>query len=191
MKKTIFWFALIFPLMLSLWLQFSGYDLKIEDLFFNHQTNEWIMSHEEGPFYRWYLYYLPKWLLAALAIFYLGRFVLSFKKENFKKYRRSCLQVLISLAVVPLLIGFLKAHTHISCPYDLNRYDGKENYYVLFEPHKEYSSGYCFPAGHASGGLSLVSLFYAMPNKILAGTILFLFSVPMGAFQTVNGAHFP
>ena len=101
------------------------------------------------------------------------------------------------LVLIPLTISGIKKVSNIYTPHQTDRYSGDyphvklfENYPADFPPNKP---GRGWPAGHASGGFSLMILYYCFSKRshriyglitgLLAGWIT-------GLYQTLNGQHF-
>ena len=104
-----------------------------------------------------------------------------------------------SALLVPATISLLKRSSDAYCPWDLARYGGSA-------PHVPYvrlfdvlpagvSPGHCFPAGHASSALWLVSLAVLwLPGRPRtawrAGTAGLAGGLALGWMQQLRGAHF-
>ncbi|WP_374694341.1 phosphatase PAP2 family protein [Janthinobacterium sp. J1-1] len=93
-------------------------------------------------------------------------------------------------------MSLLKRRSRSHCPWDIDQFGGTVPYYRLLEFMPDFViAGNCFPAGHASGGLWLISLcvFWlpAEPKKaILAGVAGLAVGLTMGISQQLRGAHF-
>jgi membrane-associated PAP2 superfamily phosphatase len=103
---------------------------------------------------------------------------------------------LACLALVPAVIGVMKARSDIYCPWDLQRYGGEQPYHHFFDslpPPGEPDCGNCFPAGHASGGFALMALGFLFERRRAQWTgfaIGFTVGWTMGIYQLLKGAHF-
>jgi membrane-associated PAP2 superfamily phosphatase len=92
--------------------------------------------------------------------------------------------------------AFGKAAINRHCPWDYDRYGGPVPYSGLFEPAPPgCARGNCFPAGHASGGFSLMSsyfIFYGRSRgRAIAGLLAGLALGSLFGFgQVARGAHF-
>ncbi len=101
-----------------------------------------------------------------------------------------------SALLVPSVISLIKQGSDAHCPWDLARYGGSAPYVRLFDALPEgVLPGHCFPGGHASSALWLVSLAVLwLPGRPdtawraggagLAGGLL------LGWMQQMRGAHF-
>ncbi len=94
------------------------------------------------------------------------------------------------------LVALGKATINRHCPWDYDRYGGEVPYVRLFEPVPDgFKRGHGFPAGHASGGFSLMGSYFIFyrrrPGLARAGLVLGLvMGTVFGFGQLVRGAHF-
>jgi membrane-associated PAP2 superfamily phosphatase len=93
-------------------------------------------------------------------------------------------------------VGILKSTSQHSCPWDLVEYGGRAIEYPLLSSANYFNNpGHCFPGGHASGGFSLMALFFLFYPKdrklafMMLGAAIVLGQI-MGFGQIVRGAHF-
>ena len=113
------------------------------------------------------------------------------------EYKKGLIVVLISAFIVPLSIGSLKAVSNMPCPKNIEIFGGEYPNIKLFE---SYPSDFiqenkvkCWPAGHASGGFTLLSLFFLLKkksNKILVVSFSFILAWSMGLYKMLIGDHF-
>ncbi len=103
--------------------------------------------------------------------------------------------LLTCMVVLPALIAGFKHLSSAPCPWDLARYGGGLPYHHSLSYFFETSgAGYCFPAGHASGGFALLALYFAAysfvryPAVYLLPGLLVGFTFAFG--QEARGAHF-
>ena len=165
-------------------------DLWIQDQLYD--SGEWLVDRHE-PRLRLLLYTLPKYLLAIGAAGCLAVCLGSRKLGRLAPHVRGCSIVLLSLAVVPGAVGLMKSLTHVATPAQITRYGGSRPYRGVVESIRAQEPGARgFPAGHASGGFALISLYLALPFAWRrAGLGLGLGpGLLMGTYQTVNGQHF-
>lgn len=104
--------------------------------------------------------------------------------------------VALCAILVPATISLLKQMSRLHCPWDIEMFGGVEPYFRLldFIPASNLP-GKCFPAGHASAGLWMVSLMlFWLPGKPHVawpvGVGLLCVGVAMGLVQQMRGAHF-
>lgn len=101
-----------------------------------------------------------------------------------------------SALLVPVVISLLKQGSDAHCPWDLARYGGSEPYTRLFDALPPgVLPGHCFPAGHASSALWLVSLAVLwLPGRPETAWRAFGaalgFGLAIGWMQQMRGAHF-
>ncbi len=104
--------------------------------------------------------------------------------------------VALSALFIPLSVSLLKSLSSSHCPWDIERYGGAIPYIRLLE-HLPVgvSPGHCFPAGHATSALWLISIaLFWWPHRprtaILLSFIMLLFGFGVGWMQQMRGAHF-
>lgn len=179
-----------------LWFQLIPTDMWIQKLLFNTSSDTWLLDKTD-PVLRFLFYDGIKILL---VIFWLGlSFSLLFFRQSLliNKYRQGLRIVLLSLIVVPSVVAATKATTNIACPRDIDTFGGDITYVYVFDiypankrPNQQQK---CFPAGHASGGFALMSLYFlfnsapsrrrALFSSITAGWL-------MGGYKMIIGDHF-
>jgi membrane-associated PAP2 superfamily phosphatase len=177
--------------------EFTSLDAAVQDQFFNRRSGQWLVD-ATAPLPRLVFYTGAKGLIISFAVLLLG-FVCWPARHiatPFIGRRRDALFLLSCLAIVPLVIGQLKQHTNVYCPYELQRYGGNKPYIRVFEPRTEIHQkepGKGYPAGHASGGFALLSLFFVGRTRRAqnTGLCIGLFAGwAMGLYQMFKGAHF-
>ena len=111
--------------------------------------------------------------------------------------RRTGLRVLaLSAVLVPTCISVLKHFSDSHCPWDLQRYGGREPYVRLLEMLPVgVSPGQCLPGGHASSALWLVGVaVFWLPHRprmaAVVGGLMLAFGMAVGWMQQLRGAHF-
>jgi membrane-associated PAP2 superfamily phosphatase len=85
--------------------------------------------------------------------------VLRFTARN----RRDFLFVVIAFAITTAVIHFFKSHTSIYCPVETTLYGGiqeKKEWFENFNLFHEAGAGRCWPGGHASGGFTMLALYF-------------------------------
>lgn len=138
------------------------------------------------------------WVKRVLLLIGLGLLVsvvLSYYSSKWRDWRFPAVFVLLSAGLGTGVIGLLKSFSPHACPWHLEAYGGTETHFALFAAGTADTVGGCFPAGHASAGFSLMSLYlvarlagfrYAYGYWIAA----FLLGFLMGWVQMMRGAHF-
>ncbi|MDD3149328.1 MAG: phosphatase PAP2 family protein [Candidatus Gastranaerophilales bacterium] len=174
-----------------MFFEFSNTDVFIQNFFFNRKTNTWIIGeHLNGYQILKLIFY--KGIKGVLIIFGITQIVLTIINYKAKKDMKKNIFIIFSLSLIPLTVAGLKQVTNVYCPYELNIYNGNKLYIKLLEKssHNLKIKGKGFPAGHASGGFSLMCLFFIMKRKILGFMIGFFTGWTMGLYQMMRGAHF-
>ena len=94
-------------------------------------------------------------------------------------------------------ISGLKKSTNTPCPKNVIHYDGKIPKTAIWEsyeePYKSMEHIACWPAGHASGGFVLMSLFFLFKkkrNKLIGVTVGLGLGWSMGIYKMIIGDHF-
>ena len=187
----------IFFLIITLYIfEITDIDVYINNFFFNKNTSNWIIP-SNNTLYGLILYRGVKILLVSLGVSILLIFALSFKFKNLEDLRYITLFLFTSMAVIPTFVSFLKHTTNIYPPWDLSIYNGNKPYIKLFEKYpenfiqKKKAQGY--PAGHASGGFSILCFIYVFKkrnHKIVFLIFWMLLGWSMGFYQMLRGAHF-
>ena len=126
-----------------------------------------------------------KYVAVAVAVSSLILFLLSYLKKfaRLKPYRKVCLYVTLSISACALIISGLKPLSASPCPWSLPQYGGSG------------SAGKCFPAGHASSGFCLFSLYFAFRQLRVTRSWIFLILALalgwiLGVGRQAQGAHF-
>lgn len=171
-------------------------DLWVQHHFFSVAFHKWYWDGSE-PLKRFFLYDGLKAFLIAFASAL--TLCLLFLKDRplIHSYSRGIRIVLISLILVPASVSELKATTNVACPRALTEFGGTLPYVPLFEhyppQHQPHNRQRCFPAGHASGGFALMSLFFLLKsrrNQTLALSLATILGWAMGNYKMLIGDHF-
>lgn len=114
------------------------------------------------------------------------------------EHRRDFLFVVVAFAVCTGVIHFLKSHTSVYCPIETTLYGGKMphiEWYQNFQLFREAGSGRCWPGGHASGGFTMLALYFVarryqwrLSKAILWGSLLLGFIY--GTTRVLQGWHY-
>jgi membrane-associated PAP2 superfamily phosphatase len=176
--------------------ELTSFDIQFQNYFFNFETSKWIIDKDE-PILRLFLYDGLKKVLIAFALFIAIALIFFRKKELIKRYKKGLLIVLLSSILVPLTIGGLKAVTNMPCPKNIEHFKGNYPDIKLFESYptsfKQEKRIKCWPAGHASGGFALLSLFFlfkSRKNKLIALGGALSIALAMGLYKMLIGDHF-
>jgi membrane-associated PAP2 superfamily phosphatase len=197
--RLFWWFGGL--LAASVVLEFTPLDRRVQDLCYDFTTGRWRVDENE-PIGRALFYDWPKAVIGAAAAALIAlaagpaRWRQSLAARGWRTDRKALLVVLLTAALVPVFIGFLKGISGVYCPIELSLYGGTAPYlrpfaYLLTEGAD--SAGHCWPAGHPSGafGLLALTLLGTAPRIRTALTILALtLGWTMGLYQMLKGAHF-
>jgi membrane-associated PAP2 superfamily phosphatase len=176
--------------------QLHGVDLWISDAAYDFSSGSWTIDHATSV-WRNLLYDGPKALLILFALVLIGIVTFSPKKLAIFINRREAAFLLICLAVGPGVVGAIKHHSGVSCPYSIQRYGGEVpdslgRLHISTGQSGESVVG-CWPSGHASGGFALLALAF-LPRSRRVRTTLLLTSLTAGSatgvYQVLRGAHF-
>ncbi|MCW9026251.1 MAG: phosphatase PAP2 family protein, partial [Thiovulaceae bacterium] len=105
--------------------------------------------------------------------------------------------VLLSAIFIPVIIGGLKAVTNTPCPKNIEHFNGDYPDIKVFDTYpktfKQDCKIRCWPAGHASGGFALLSLFFLFKrskNKNRSLVFALFVGWSMGTYKMLIGDHF-
>lgn len=192
-----FWHAL-FPLALFaallLWFEPSDLDLVLSDPFYRAGAGGWV--YRESWWAKALLHRGGKLLIVAIATGLLGVLIGSFATSLLRPWRRAALYLLLTIGLGTGGIALAKVAINRHCPWDYQRYGGTVPYTPLFAPAPAAGKvGHCFPAGHASGGFSLLGSYFVYHRRCRrrAGAALvggLLLGSLFGFGQLARGAHF-
>ena len=190
--------ALILTGMLILWIgSYSSIDLTLADAMFDRASGTFPWRHAwlaEG-----FNHGILKTILQVLAVMAVSLAVWdrARPRPGWDAPRRTGVRVLaLSAILVPTTISVLKHFSDSHCPWDLQRYGGREPYVRLLEILPAgVSPGQCLPAGHASSALWLLALaVFWLPHRprmaAAVGGAMLLFGLAVGWMQQLRGAHF-
>jgi len=184
-------------LLIILTEQFTDLDYCVQDWIF--QSASWPVNNNMHDKLSPVFYTGIKVGIGIFAGICLILFIVSFISLNLKlkSYRKGLSVVFLSVILVPLLVAEAKKWTNVYCPVDTIRYGGNipnikllESYPENFKPEDR---GRCYPAGHATGGFAIMSLFFLFKSKrnkllgLFAGIFL---GWVMGGYQMLRGEHF-
>lgn len=177
--------------------EFSNLDIFVQDHFYNNVTHRWLLSHKNGSILDIIFYNGIKRVIIVFGVFILFLYFYSFKNSSLvlKNYRDGLLIVWLSIAIVPLIIGTLKANTNVPCPCDFTYFGGEYPYIRVLDsmPQEIVKKFKCYPAGHASGGFALMSLFFLFKerkNRFIALGVAITIGSSMGAYKMLIGHHY-
>lgn len=176
-------------------LEWSGADIWLSTHFYQRELNQWPYKdhwliqrvlHKGGR--------MVFFLLAGSILLLLG--YSHIVKSGLQKQRRELIFLFLASITGPLIIMWLKNHTHIYCPWDLQIFGSSKPYIRFFDAvFESLPVGHCFPAAHAGSGFTYVSLYFffwlTSPRYRFFGLFFGLFLGSLYGFtQQMRGAHF-
>ncbi len=192
------WPAVIALAGVILLFELTNLDLWVQDHFFDFVSGQWWVDRKApGP--RVWFYNGPKYVIILLAVTLLTLLLGPARwRARWGLERKRIGATLLTMALVPIVIGQLKASTNVFCPYEITRYGGDVAYVKAWERHppelQPERCGRCYPAGHASGGFALFALagLWAGRRRAQAWGIGLGLGMGwwMGGYQMLKGAHY-
>lgn len=212
------------PLLLALALfvsfDLTGLDVILSDWMYNTTTHTFPLEHNklfETITHKW-ARIIPNWtgelaIVGALLSFVWPRFnadkhgkliawlekvrvapVLRF----LTRHRRDLLFVVFAFSITTGAIHYFKSHTSIYCPVETTLYGGieqKKEWFENFNLLHDAGKGRCWPGGHASGGFTMMALFFVArryrwrhARKLL--TFSLVLGMVYGTTRVFQGWHF-
>jgi len=174
----------------------STIDINVQDNFFDYSTHKWVLNRDLQP-YKFLFYDGIKKVLILFALSFLMTLIFLRNNQLIKAYKKEISIVILSAIFIPLIVGGLKKYTNMPCPKNEIHYGGIYPTTKVWESYpksfKQPSSIRCYPAGHASGGFALLSLFFLFKTrkkKMMA--LFFALSIgwSMGIYKMLIGDHF-
>ncbi len=143
-------------------------DMWVQDLLYDAEAHRWILDRNLQP-YRWIFYDGIKAVLILFALLMLFALLFGRKTVLVQRYREGILIVILSALIVPTAASSLKKVTNMPCPKHSIRYNGSYPHTAVWEHYpkafSKLSHTQCWPAGHASGGFALLSLFFLFKSR--------------------------
>lgn len=176
--------------------QYSNIDIKVQEYFYNFSTQEWLWSRKE-PISKLLLYTGLKKTLIVFALAVLFTLILFWKKQFVQKYKAGMIIIVLSSIIVPSTVISLKNETNTPCPKNIEHFNGSYPDIKVFDSYpkdfKQEGKIRCWPAGHASAGFALMSLFFFFKkrkNQIIALLLALSIGWIMGSYKMLIGDHF-
>ncbi|MDY0124259.1 MAG: phosphatase PAP2 family protein [Sulfurimonas sp.] len=177
--------------------ELTNIDIYVQNYFYNETAGKWLLSHEKGSLPDTLFYTGIKKAIIVFGVFILFLYLYSFKEsaQRLKEYRTGLLIVWLSIAAVPLVVGVLKALSNVPCPCDSQHFGGEYPYIRALDTMPAYilKKFKCYPAGHASGGFALMSLFFlfkGQKNRFVALGVAITIGWSMGLYKMLMGHHY-
>ena len=163
-------------------------DFWFQSFFWNGHA--WLIPHD-NVIGKIVAYDGPKALLISFAIYLLVIILLPRFAPRWMN-RRQAAYVFIAIALISVTSTQLRTVTNMATPLELENYGGKFPHLLLFDSKPSGYPCHGFPAGHASGGLALICLYWAWFNKPYRrlGLVIGLsLGGLMGLYQIARGEH--
>ncbi len=163
-------------------------DFWFQSFFWNGKN--WLIPHDHF-LSKILAYDGPKALIILFAVYLLVIILLPKLAPRWMN-RRQAIYVFVSMAVVSVTSTQLRAITNMATPLELTNYGGAFPHLLLFQSKPAGYPCHAFPAGHASGGLALISLYWAwfnQPYRKLGLWIGLGLGGFMGLYQIARGEH--
>jgi membrane-associated PAP2 superfamily phosphatase len=198
-RKSFIKNHLLFPLsafsVFLLCMEFTQFDIWLASHFYNAELKLW--PYREHWLTQTVLHKAGRYIVYAIGVVLLLCWLAAFRlKSRLYDYRKHLTYLLLASLTGPLIITYLKSHTHIYCPWDLAMFGGNKPYIRLFDAiDNRLTVGHCFPSGHSGLGFTFVSLYFffllVKPKYKYHGLTAglgagFIF----GINQEIRGAHF-
>lgn len=176
--------------------EWTSVDFFLAQFSYDFTQHKWLVDRN-NPILRFVFYDGIKVLFAVLILFLIGLWGLSWRHPKAKAFRKRLTIVILSCILVPATVGILKGETHIPCPKNLQEFDGHYPHITLLTSYpknfKYRKDIRCYPAGHASGGFALLSLFFLFGTiKNRKRAIYFALGIgwSTGCYKMLIGDHF-
>lgn len=182
----------IFPGLLFLAFAFLCHEMKWDIYLTEHFIYDNGFPFKNSFIFEQILHKAAAKLVIVFYLYLLVKIFITKGAQNKKFYLYSFVTGVISLGVV----AYFKTLTVINCPWSLEIFGGTGQFVHFWQMFSHaFPVGNCFPAGHSSGGYSLLGLFFA--GLIVFGRANLKLLIPgifigglLGLTQQIRGAHF-
>ncbi|MDD1964552.1 phosphatase PAP2 family protein [Pseudomonas putida] len=212
------------PLLLALLLfvsfDLTGLDVILSDWMYNTTTHAFPLQHSklfETITHKW-ARIIPNWTGEAAVVGAVLSFIWPLLKAEkhprllawlektrigpvlrfLSRHRRDLLFVVFAFSITTGAIHYFKSHTSIYCPVETTLYGGteqKKEWFENFNLLHDAGKGRCWPGGHASGGFTMMALFFVArryrwrhARKLLAFSLAL--GMVYGTTRVLQGWHF-
>ncbi|OEO24883.1 phosphatidic acid phosphatase [Pseudomonas sp. J237] len=214
------WLPLLCAVAIFVIFDMTNIDVAISNWFYDPATHSFVLQHSvlfEKATHKWPRI-IPNWtgefaIIGSLLSFVwpllskgqhpkmlgtLQRFKLAGPLRWFAEHRRDLLFIVVSFAITTGFIHYFKSHTSIYCPVETTLYGGlqaKMEWYENFTLLNKAGDGRCWPGGHASGGFTMLALYFVARRyrwqhayKLLGAIMLLGFI--FGTTRVFQGWHY-
>ena len=189
-----FWILPLAALLFGGLFEYSGADLFLAEQFYDRAAQTW--PWQNRALTKFWLHDFVQTVLLGVGVGLLVWQLLCMALPSWRPRLGPLAYVFVSALCSLLLIGWIKHHTRIYIPWDLEIFDGRRPYVRLLDTAPlELPPGRGFPSAHAASGYVWFSLYFLArhykPNMAAAGFALpLILGVLLGGAQQVRGAHF-
>lgn len=173
--------------------EFSDYDILVQNYFYRNDS--WIIDRNNSLLKFVFYDGIKRLIILFFIMIFLS--LLFLKKTFIENNKKILIVILLSGILIPSIIGILKASTNMPCPRNLSYFGNNYPSIGLFE---HYPKNFiqpkkikCWPAGHASGGFSLMSLILLLKSRKNKAFVLFTILIiawSMSLYKMAIGDHF-
>jgi len=145
-------------------LAHAGLDTALSDRLYDPAAGRWMFN--AGGWAHVALYRGGRALVIGAVLASLLIVLASFARAALEPWRRPASYLLVCIALTTGLASLGKHTTNVDCPKDLERYGGDRPQVGLFADRPDaLPRAQCFPAGHSSGGFSLLALYFLLGER--------------------------
>ena len=187
--KSHLLFNILVLAIITLLFRFTDLDLVISDIWYQQLENrDWASTSH--TFWGWiYIYGTGPATFILLISFIAVVYTFFISNNKLTRVKAICLILAILIGPGVIVNGVLKPNLGRPRPYDIERYDGSDQFLKILQFGKKGNS---FPSGHASAGFVLTILFYifyrhrkklawlSLTGSLLLGLILSLARIAQG-----------
>ena len=169
-------------------------DLMVQENFYNFSDQQWVIDRHQSML-KFIFYDGIKKLIIAFVLGLLVLLIVFRNHPRLKPYMKGLIIVIVSCVSVAVSINYLKSISNTACPKHIKYFHGEFPYIKVLDEYADNAREpfKCWPAGHASGGFALLSLFFLFHTRrakiISLVTSLFL-GWSMGLYKMLIGDHF-
>lgn len=190
--------GLIVSALLLLWIgQYTDIDLTLADAMYDRTSGTFPWQHAWlAEDFNHRILKIVLQVLGVAAIVTAGWDFLRPQPGWRTSWRLGIRVLALSAIAIPAVISVLKRFSVSHCPWDLQRYGGREPFVRLLEAMPAIiEAGHCMPAGHASSALWLLGLVafwlpYRPRMAAAVAVLVLVFAFGVGWMQQLRGAHF-
>ena len=175
--------------------EFSSIDAVLQSLLYSGDSQVWMIDRN-NLLYDLIFYSGIKKIFIVFILILLFSLIFLRKFDWVRNNSKGMVIVVLSGFIVPLTVGALKDATNMPCPNQLVEYGGQYQHVGLFEKlnsEQQRPATKCYPAGHASGGFSLLALLFLVAagrSRKITLTLVMVLAWSTAAYKMLIGDHF-